>query len=293
MSRIAYVDGAYVPHARARVHVEDRGLQFADAIYEVWGVRNGVLLDAEGHGARLLRSLAEMKIAAPISTAGLQVVLKEMLRRNRLRDGLLYLQITRGAAPRDHAFPEPAVRPTLILTARAQAPAAVAARAAAGVKVITTPEIRWGRCDIKTTALTPNVLAKQAARAAGASEAWFVDRDGRVTEGASTNAWIVTGDGALVTREATANILRGVTRAALLSLAAELQLRVEERAFTVAEAKAAREAFLSSATGAAISVIAIDGAPVGAGVPGPVAQRLRAFYLERAGPALRAAAGLY
>ena len=282
MSRIAYVDGRYLPHARATVHVEDRGLQFADGVYEVWSVFGGRLADTEGHLTRLARSLRELSIAAPMPGEALQRVLGEVVRRNRLRDGLVYLQVTRGRAPRDHAFPSPAVRPTVIVTAKRMDLAAAQRRAEAGVAVVTAPETRWARCDIKTTGLLPNVLAKQAARSAGAYEAWFVDGDGLVTEGASTNAWIVTADGVLVTRDTGANILRGVTRGAVAELAATLQMRVEERAFTVEEAKTAREAFFTAATAFVTPVTAIDGAPVGQGAPGPVALRLRGLYLERA-----------
>ncbi len=282
MSRVAYVEGRYVPHARASVGVEDRGFQFADGVYEVWSVFGGRLADADGHFARLSRSLGELSIAEPMPRAALDQVLGEVLRRNRIRDGLVYLQVTRGRAPRDHAFPNPAVRPTLVVTAKRVDLTAAQARAAAGVAVVTTPETRWARCDIKTVGLLPNVLAKQAARAAGAYEAWFVDRDGLVTEGASTNAWIVTADGVLVTRDTGANILRGVTRAAVAELAESLQMRVEERAFTVVEAQAAREAFITAATAFVTPVTAIDGAPVGEGAPGPVALRLRGLYLDRA-----------
>lgn len=282
MSRVAYVDGRYLPHGGASVHVEDRGYQFADGVYEVWSVFDGRLADAEGHFTRLSRSLGELSIAEPMPRAALAQVLDEVVRRNRLRDGLVYLQVTRGRAPRDHAFPNPAVRPTLVVTAKRVDLAAAQRRSEAGVAVVTTPETRWARCDIKTTGLLPNVLAKQAARAAGAYEAWFVDREGFVTEGASTNAWIVTADGALVTRDTGANILRGVTRAAVAELAAGLQMRVEERAFTVAEAQAAREAFITAATAFVTPVTRVDGAPVGEGAPGPVALRLRSLYLERA-----------
>ena len=282
MPAIAYVDGRYLPIAQACVSVNDRGLLFADAVYEVWSVVGGRFLDTEGHLARLERSLGELRIAMPMSRTALMAVLRETVRRARVRDGLVYLQITRGAAPRDHAFPHPAAAPGVIVTARPVDMARAEARALAGVEVITTPETRWARCDIKSTSLLPNVLAKQAAREAGAYEAWFVDGDGLVTEGASTNAWIVTGQGVLVTRDTGANILRGVTRGAALDLAADLQMRVEERAFSVAEAKAAREAFLTAATAFVTPVIGIDGQAVGEGAPGPVALRLRRLYLDHA-----------
>ena len=282
MTATAYVDGRYLPLARAAVSVEDRGYQFADAVYEVWAVLDGRLADAEGHFARLERSLGELRIRMPMPRAALLRVLRETVRRNGVRDGIVYLQVSRGTAARDHVFPEPAPRPVVVVTAKRIDLAAAEAKARAGVGVVTTPESRWARCDIKTVGLLPNVLAKQAAREAGAYEAWFVDRDGLVTEGGSTNAWIVTADGVLVTRDTGANILRGVTRAAVAELAESLQMRVEERAFTVDEAKAAREAFITAATAFVTPVTAIDGSPVGEGASGPVALRLRGLYLERA-----------
>jgi D-alanine transaminase len=282
MSRIAYVNGAYVPHAKARISIEDRGFQFADSVYEVWAVRGGRLLDADGHFERLQRSLGELRIRQPMARASLEFVLRELLRRNRVTEGIAYLQVSRGDAPREHAFPPETVPPGVVATARRIDRRALEARAATGIRVLTTPDIRWGRCDIKTTGLLANVLAKQAARESGAFEAWFVDADGLVTEGASTNAWIVTRDGALVTRDLAANILRGVTRARLIEIAQGLQLRVEQRAFSVAEAKAASEAFISSASGAAVPVIAIDDAPIGGGKPGAIAARLREVYYSPA-----------
>ena len=282
MSRVAYVDGRYTPHARASVHVEDRGFQFADAVYEVWAVLGGKLAECEGHLDRLERSLRELRIASPMSRSSLVVVLREVVRRNRVREGIVYLQVSRGVARRDHAFPSADVRPTVVITARSLDPVSIEAKAQAGVSVITTPESRWGRCDIKTTGLLPNALAKEAARQAGAYEAWFVDAQGFVTEGASTNAWIVTADGALVTRDTGANILRGITRASVLTLAAELQLRIEERPFTPQEALGASEAFITAASAFVSPVVRIDGAPVGSGAVGPVAKRLRALYLETA-----------
>lgn len=282
MGRIAYVNGAYVRHADAAVHIEDRGYQLADAIYEVWAMSDGRLCDPEGHFARLERSLDELSIDMPMSRAALTTVLKETVRRNRIRDGLVYLQVSRGVAPRDHAFPAQPVPPAVVVTVKRVDPDAAEARAAAGVGVLTTPENRWGRCDIKTVGLLPNVLAKQAARAAGAGEAWFIDADGLVTEGASSNAWIVTADGVLVTRDTSANILRGVTRATLLEVARSENIRIEERPFSLAEAHAAREAFFTGAGALVMPVVAIDGRPVGDGRPGPVASRLRRLYIDEA-----------
>jgi D-alanine transaminase len=281
MSRIAYVNGRYVPHASAAVHVEDRGYQFGDGVYEVCDVVGGRILDEARHFARLDRSLGELRIAAPMSHAALGVVLREMVRRNRLAEGIVYLQVTRGVAPRDHGFPAAHVRPSLVVTAKAISLAGRNARAAKGVAVITTPENRWERVDIKSIGLLPNVLAKQKARDAGAFEAWFVDRDGTVTEGSTSNAWIVTGEGAIVTRPADRGILRGITRTVLIEIAARGGLRFEERPFSVTEALAAREAFLTSATTAATPIVQVDGQPIGDGKPGPVALALRARMLSR------------
>jgi D-alanine transaminase len=282
MPRVAYVDGMFRLHADAAVHIEDRGYQLGDAVYEVWAVAGGRLNDAEGHFARLRRSLTELRIPEPMGRAALEIVLKETVRRNRLADGLLYLQVSRGVARRDHAFPDPATRPTMVVTARRVDPAQGEAKAAAGVAVITVPESRWGRCDIKTVNLLPNVLARQAAKEAGAYEAWFVDELGFVTEGAATNAWIVDGEGILRTRDIQANILRGVTRASLMEAAAEAGLKIEERAFTLADAKGAREAFVTGASTQVTPVVRIDGHPVGDGAPGEMAKRLRQLYIGEA-----------
>lgn len=282
MSRVAYVNGRYVRHAEACVHIEDRGYQFADGVYEVWAVFGGRLADEEGHFARLERSLGELRIAQPMSRGALKRVLAETIRRNRVVDGMIYLQVSRGVSRRDHAFPEPAVAPSVVITSRSVDYAAAAAKAAQGVSVVTTPENRWGRCDIKTVGLLPNVLAKQAAREQGAYEAWFVDAGGQVTEGASTNAWIVDAEGRLRTRDTGANILRGITRMTLIELARSLQIPVLEQPFTVAEAKAAKEAFITAASAFVMPVVSIDGTPVGEGRPGPVATRLRELYLRSA-----------
>ncbi|HYD71829.1 MAG TPA: D-amino-acid transaminase [Candidatus Binatia bacterium] len=280
MRGVAYVNGAYLPLAHARVSIQDRGFQFGDAIYEVWPVRDGVIHDAEGHMARLTRSLAELRIAAPMSEAALWVVLGETMRRNRVRNGIVYVQISRGATRgRDHTFPSPPVKPSLIVTAKNLDAALLAKRAEQGVKVITLPETRWARRDIKSVNLLANVLARQAASEAGAFEAWFVDADGFVTEGTSSSAFIVDRNGAVRTRPLSNDLLHGVTRAAIAAVAREQQLDVVEAPFTIADAKAAREAFITHASNAAVPVIAIDGAPIGGGRPGPVTQALRAAYL--------------
>jgi D-alanine transaminase len=281
MGRVAYVNGRFVPHRQAVVHIEDRGYQLADAIYEVWALFDGKLADAEGHFARLERSLSELRIAMPMSRRALTLVLREAVRRNRVRDGVLYLQVSRGVAPRDHAFPGDDVRPAVVITAKAVDRAAAEAKAAKGVSVVTTPENRWGRCDIKTVGLLPNALAKQKAREAGAAEAWFVDDLGFVTEGASSNAWIVDAEGRLRTRDTNANILRGVTRLTLMEVIAEQGLQVDERPFTPAEAVAAQEAFITGAGALVLPVVAVNGEPVGNGSPGPLATKLRRLYIER------------
>jgi D-alanine transaminase len=282
MGRIAYVNGRYVPHGEAVVHIEDRGYQLSDAVYEVWALFDGKLADPEGHFVRLQRSLGELRIAMPMTRAALTLVLKETVRRNRVREGLLYLQVSRGVARRDHAFPDPPVRPAVVMTVSAVDRAASEVRAAKGVGVVTTPENRWGRCDIKTVSLLPNALAKQKAREAGAVEAWFVDDLGFVTEGASSNAWIVDGDGRLRTRDTNANILRGVTRNTLLEVIRGEGLEVDERPFTPADALSAQEAFITGAGSLVLPVVSVDGKPIGEGRPGPVAARLRRLYIEQA-----------
>ncbi len=232
MSRFAYVNGRYVRHADAAVHIEDRGYQFADGVYEVCEIRHGRLIDERLHLDRLERSLAELRIAPPMSRSALGAVLRETVRRNHVRDGMVYLQVTRGVAPRNHPFPAEGTPSSIVVTAKTVSPAAGDKRAEVGVAVVSVPDNRWERVDIKSVSLLPNVLAKQAAKEAGAYEAWFVDRDGNVTRGSSTNAWIVTADGALVTRPATGGILKGITRTVIFELAATNGLRIEERPFS-------------------------------------------------------------
>jgi len=283
MSRIAYVAGQYLSHRQAAVHIEDRGFQFADGVYEVIAVNGGRLVDEAPHLTRLHRSLAELRIAPPIGDAALKIVIREIVRRNGVDTGIVYLQVTRGAAPREHAFPK-AAKPTLVVTARrSRAPDPRLGHD--GIAIITIPDIRWQRCDIKSVALVANVLGKQAAREKGAYEAWQVDRAGQVTEGTSTNAWIVTADGTVVTRAADSAILNGVTRLAILDIIRREGYRLVERPFTVAEAKAAREAFLTSTTADLLSVVRIDDTPVGEGKPGPLGRQLRAAYFAHAASA--------
>jgi len=263
------------------VHIEDRGLQLGDSIYEVANVLAGVPADEDAHLDRLERSLRELGMPMPMGRAALKLVMREMIARNRIANGFLYIQVTRGALKRDHVPPADPPKPTMIMTMRAQDMAALAERLDKGIGVSTQPDIRWGRCDIKTVQLLPNLLAKQAARKTGAFEAWMVDRDGFVTEGASTTAWIVDAEGQVVTRDLSNAILPGVTRRIMLEAMTQAGGKVVERKFTVAQAKTAKEAFLSSATGAAIPVIAIDGQKIGDGVPGPLTRRIRELYAAR------------
>lgn len=278
MSRVVYVNGRFRPHRNAMVHVEDRGYQLADGVYEVCEVRDGRLVDQRRHTERLLRSLAELRIPLPLPLAALDVVLHETVRRNRVTDGLVYVQVTRGVARRDHGFPPAGTRPSLVVSARRTDREQNERLAAAGVAVVTLAETRWARVDIKSISLLPNVLAKQAAREQGAREAWFVDRDGYVTEGASSNAWIVTGTGAVVTRPVGPDILRGISREVVKDALAAEGLTFEERPFTVAEALQAREAFLTAASQIVMPVVRIDGRPISGGRPGPVAAALRRSF---------------
>jgi D-alanine transaminase len=280
MSRIAYVNGQYVRHADASVHIEDRGYQFADGVYEVCEVREGYIVDMTRHLDRLDRSLSQLQIAWPLSRNSLIRVIRETVRRNRVTDGMFYMQVTRGVARRDHVFPYKSVRSSLVVTAKSIDRAAGNARADKGISVITVPENRWDRVDIKTIGLLPNVMARQKAKEAGAAEAWFVDERGFVKEGAATNAWIITRDGVLVTRPAEHGILRGVTRTTLFDLAKKLNLQIEEREFSVEEAKGAREAFISAATTLIMPVVRIDGAPIANGSPGSLSLSLRDAFFD-------------
>jgi len=275
LSRVAYVNGRYFPRRDAMVHVEDRGYQFADGVYEVCEVRAGRLVDERRHMQRLVRSLNELRIKLPMSLAALSIVLHETARRNRVIDGIVYLQVTRGVARREHAFPAPETRPSIVVTANRLDMAKAESIAAEGIAVITLPDNRWERVDIKSVSLLPNVLAKQAAREQGAREAWFVDKDGCVTEGSSSNAWIVTRSGKVVTRPVDHSILCGITRTVLLDVLEAQGFKLEERPFTVEEAVAAKEAFLTSASQIVMPIVRIDGRPVGNGAPGLLATALR------------------
>jgi D-alanine transaminase len=277
MPRYAYVNGRYVPHAHAQVHIEDRGYQFADGVYEVILIHDGRLVDEEPHLDRLGYSLQALRIRWPMARPVLGLVLRELIARNGVASGIVYLQVTRGVAARDHKFPTRA-RPSLVVTTKRQKGAG--ALASAGVAVVTQPDIRWRRCDIKSVSLLPNILAKQAAAEAGAFEAWMVDSDGFITEGSSTNAWIVTRAGRLVTRNLSAAILSGITRLSLLQLVQSQGIEFEERRFSVAEAKEAAEAFLTSTTSLVLPVTRIDGQVIGDGKPGPLTLKLRDNYLR-------------
>jgi D-alanine transaminase len=282
MSRIAYVNGRYLPLPQASVNVEDRGYQFSDGVYEVCEVRAGRLIDERRHMDRLQRSLSELRIAMPMTPASLSVVLHETVRRNRVRWGIVYLQITRGVSRRDHAFPPAGVAPAIVVTARNLDYGNAEKVAADGVAVISVPENRWERVDIKTVSLLPNVLAKQAAREQGAREAWFVDKAGFVTEGSSSNAWIVTRNGTVVTRQFDHAILRGITRTVVLDVIAAEGYKLDVRPFTIEEAQSAKEAFITSASQIVMPVVKIDGRPVGNGAPGLVATALRRDYHRHA-----------
>jgi D-alanine transaminase len=275
MSRIAYVNGQYRDMRDASVNIEDRGYQFSDGVYEVCEIRGGKVVDMPRHLTRLQRSLHELQIDMPMPLAALEIVIHETVRRNRVSYGIVYLQVTRGVSRRDHAFPLNPVKPALVVTARGLNFQKNQDTAAKGIGVITTPENRWPRVDIKSVSLLPNVLAKQQARENNAYEAWFVDGDGHVTEGSSSNAWIITKDGKVVTRSADSGILAGITRAVLTEVLASLQIKLEERPFTPAEAYEAAEAFVTASSQIVMPVVRIDGRSIGNGKPGAISMRLR------------------
>ncbi len=282
MTRIIYINGKYQRYDRARVHAEDRGFQFGDAVYEVCEVRNGAIIDEPRHLARLARSLGELSIPLPMSDRAWQNVISETIRRNRVRNGIVYLQVSRGAGPRNFLFSGVETAPTVVCLARSQSPNAQATAAEKGIAVQTMPEMRWGRCDIKTVMLLPASLAKEKALEVGAQEAWFIGPDGLVREGGSSNAWIITNDGEVITPPATTDILRGVTRTTLIDLLERDGLTFVERGFSVDEAMAAKEAFITSATNLVMPVVSIDGRPIGNGHPGSISSKLRATFHEMA-----------
>ncbi|HEX2020697.1 MAG TPA: D-amino-acid transaminase [Aurantimonas sp.] len=280
MSRIVYVNGAYVPEADAKISVFNRGFLFADAVYEVTTVLGGRLVDFHAHMARLDRSLAELNLPAPASHDELLAIHRELVSRNGLDEGLIYMQVTRGAADRDFLFPPQDTAPSLVLFTQAMA-LRDKPSVRSGIRVASVPDLRWGRRDIKTVQLLYPSMAKTEAVRRGADDAWLIE-DGFVTEGTSNNAHIVTADGTLVTRDLSHSILHGITRAAVLRLAADIQLRIEERAFTLDEAKAAKEAFITSASAFVLPVVSIDGAAVGDGAPGAITRQLREIYIAEA-----------
>ena len=277
MSRIAYIDGVYQPLNMPGILVEDRGYQFADGVYEVCAIRSGKLLDEARHLDRLDYSLAALDMPPPMSRAALQQVMRETLRRNRVRDGILYMQVSRGVAPREHMF-NPDLKPVLVITARPIAADRRAQIMKKGISVVSVPDQRWARCDIKSISLLPNVLARQAARNAKVQEAWQIDVQGMVTEGAATNAWIVDAKGVLRTRPASHEILNGIVRQVLLDCVADLGMKFEEKPFSLKEALTAKECFSTASTMSVFPVIDIDGQKIGAGKPGEVANMLSDAY---------------
>lgn len=278
MSKIAYVNGRYAQTRDAVVNINDRGYQFADGVYEVCEIYQGALIDEQRHLDRLARSLGELRIKAPLRESALKFVMREVASRNKVSNGYLYIQITRGVAPRDHAFPQPPRPASVIITANRIDPEKNQLLARKGIHVATAADIRWKRVDIKTISLLPNVLARQAAKERGAYEAWLIDEEGKVTEGAASNAWIIDRSGTIITRGADHSILRGVTRTTLIEIIHAEGLRIEERKFTLAEAFAAREAFITGATTLVMPVVSIDDRKIGDGAPGPITQRLRAIF---------------
>lgn len=279
MAGIAYVDGRYRRKSEAAVHIEDRGFQFGDAVYDVWYYINGTLADFSGHMDRLKRSLDELGMAMPMGERALKQILLRVARANRLKEGIVYLQISRGSAPRSHAFPKPGTRPTLVVTAKSAPLAVKEVLARRGVTVITCPDERWGRCDIKSINLLPNVLAKEAARTAGAFETWMVDEEGMITEGTSTTAWIIDNKNRVVTRYLDHRVLPGVTRAGLSQILKDKGVSLEEQSFSPSDVFAAREAFLTSATNHVMPVVSLDGTPIGNGKPGPIVKEFRRAWL--------------
>ena len=276
MSRISYVNGHYVPHCNASIHIEDRGYQFSDGVYEVIAVHKGNLIDMGGHMLRLTRSLEELEMSWPVCLKAMDIIIHGVIRRNRIKDGIIYIQITRGVAPRNHVFPDHH-NSAFVVTAKRFPPFDFNS-ANKGINIITTPEIRWQRRDIKTVSLLGNCLAKEKAHRAGCYEAWFVEDDGMITEGTTSNSWIVTAKGELVTREASNNILNGITRLSIMKVAKENNIKFSERAFSLEEAKSAKEAFISSTTSFVRPVLKIDNKPVGDGKVGHLSAKLLSYY---------------
>jgi D-alanine transaminase len=279
MGRIVYVNGEYLAEDQAKVSVFDRGFLFAAGVYEVSSVLRGRLVDNPGHLARLHRSLGELDMAAPASDAEIESIQQTLIERNGIDEGLVYLQVTRGVADRDFAYPQ-GVSPTLVLFTQAK-PLIDSPKAASGIAIVGVDDIRWRRRDIKTVGLLAPCMAKMQAIAAGADDAWMVE-DGYVTEGSSNNAFIVDAAGTVITRQLGNEILAGITRKAVIRLAEEQRVRIDERPFTIDEARQAKEAFITSATTFVTPVVSIDGSPIADGRPGPLTRRLREFYIEAA-----------
>jgi D-alanine transaminase len=281
MGRIAYIDGSYVPHSQAVTHIEDRGYQFADGVYEVIGIYKGQFIDENGHIVRLERSLKELQMDSPVSREALKVILREIKDRNKITCGFVYFQITRGIAPRNHAFPKPSVLPILSVTAT-QKPLPSDEQVQKGMTVITMPDIRWQRCDIKSISLLGNIMCKQKALDQGASEAWLIDDNGYITEGTASNAWIITKDNTiLTTRDSGNEILSGITRTTIFDIADKESIKISKRSFTVDDVKKyAAEAFLSSSTNFVMPVVSIDGTPIGDGRAGELTLKLRELYIQ-------------
>lgn len=279
MSRTVYVNGSYVPEADAKVSIFDRAFLMADGVYEVTTVLDGKLIDFEGHMIRLERSLNELSMRHPCDRAALLDIHRSLVEKNDIDEGLVYLQVTRGSAgDRDFAYPDDTVEPSLVLFTQSKPGLSAPAAAARGMSVISIEDWRWARRDIKTVQLLYPSMAKMAAKAQGADDAWMI-QDGHITEGTSNNAYIIK-DGVIVTRPTSTDILHGITRAAVLRFAQAHQMRVEERLFTLDEAKAADEAFVTSASAFVMPVVSIDGAPVGTGQSGPMALQLREIYID-------------
>ncbi len=279
MSRIAYIDGLYKPLWEAHINVEDRGYQFGDGVYEVFALNDGVLFDEEAHLDRLHRSLDALSIAPPMSRAALKQVIRETIRKNAVEQGVVYLQVSRGVAPRNHVYPDD-LKPVLVVTVRPQSRRAKDKLMRNGIHVVTRADQRWARCDLKTISLLPNVLARQSAKSEQAQEAWLLDDEGFITEGAATNAWIINQDGVLVTRPAGADILSGITRRMLMGVIETQNIKFEERRFNLAEALAAQEAFSTASTMTLFPVIAIDGHKIGNGRPGVLSLQLMKEYIR-------------
>jgi len=282
VSRIFYLNGRYLARSDANISVEDRGFLFGDGVYEVIEIHRGALIDEVRHCERLDRSLAELRIDWPMGQAPFARVLREVIVRNKVENGFLYIEVTRGVAPREHVFPSPGVRPSLLVSAKPVDRQKSEITAQKGIRVISLPDLRWKRVDIKTINLLPNVLAKQAAKEEGASEAWLVDEDGFVTEGAASNAWIIDQEGTIHTHPVDHSILRGITRTTLIDIIAARGWRLKERRFSLSEAYAAREAFITGALSLVMPVVNIDGNDIGAGVPGPISTELRRIFHDMA-----------